>query len=126
MTNDPDKVFEAVRSKLSPEIAHVISAEFFVEVLAQNTDKSVALEAACGALDVAMDEVVFFGDGNNDVEGLRAAGLGVAMCNGTDAARAAGDVHTAKTNTQEGVRRYLEGLERNGDGYFRHPLQRHP
>ena len=115
MTDDPGGVFAAVRERLPAERAHVISAEFFVEVLMPATDKADALGRVCGALGVEMAEhMAFFGDGNNDVEALRRCRLGVAMRNGTDAALAAGDRVTAGSNDEEGVMRFVRGLEECG------------
>lgn len=53
--------------------------------------KADALAALLGQLNLAPGEVLAMGDGENDVEMLRLAGLGVAMGNAAPAAKAAAD-----------------------------------
>ena len=52
-------------------------------------NKGSGLERLCGLLGIPMAECIAVGDADNDIEMLRAAGLGVAMGN------AAGHVKTA-------------------------------
>eukprot|EP00966_Prymnesium_polylepis_P331823 7387388-Prymnesium_polylepis.1 len=54
---------------------------FFVEVLHPLVDKGEELRQMCRATDVSIDRVVAFGDGDNDVEFIKLAGLGYAMSN---------------------------------------------
>lgn len=47
-------------------------------------NKSVALKELCKKLNISIDEVIFFGDGMNDVSIISKVGLGVAMGNALD------------------------------------------
>ena len=58
--------------------------------------------------------MVAFGDGDNDVEFLEYAGLGVAMKNAGRRAQEAADDVTELTNDQDGVAFYIEKLESSG------------
>ncbi len=51
-------------------------------------DKSVGLRAVCEHFGVPVSEAIAIGDSANDVEMLRAAGISVAMGNGTEEAKA--------------------------------------
>ena len=48
------------------------------------------------------------GDAANDLSMLRAAGVGVAMCNGTDEAKAAADAVTCRDNNHDGIAEIIE------------------
>ena len=54
------------------------------------------------------------GDGENDVEFVRDAGLGVAMKNGRDAVKSVAGRVTALTNAEDGVAHELSMLQAEG------------
>ena len=54
------------------------------------------------------------GDGENDVEFVRDAGLGVAMKNGRDAVKQVAKRVTARTNAEDGVAHELSMLQAEG------------
>ena len=60
-------------------------------------------------LGVGREDMIAFGDGDNDKEMLVYAGVGVAMANAGESCRAAADVMTL-SNDECGVARYLEKL----------------
>lgn len=63
-----------------------------MEFSALDCSKGTALQWLCDHLGVDPSQVVAFGDGENDKEMLRFAGIGVAMGNGNDLCKAAADV----------------------------------
>lgn len=81
-TEDLDKITQHVRDELTPD-AHVIrgAPPFFVEVLDPHVNKGHGLRRLCDSLSIPLEEVIAFGDGDNDVEFLQIAGWGVAMKN---------------------------------------------
>nr|ADF43173.1 HDH1m [Chlamydomonas reinhardtii] len=74
-----------------------------LEVLPLGGSKGAGLSWLLDWLGVAPEQVLALGDGENDVEMLQLAGLGVAMGNAGPKARAAADVVLAATNDQDGV-----------------------
>ena len=64
---------------------------FFVEFLRPDASKGAGLVELCKHLEIPMNEVVAFGDGDNDKEMLQFAGRGVAMKNAKQAAKSAAD-----------------------------------
>ena len=62
----------------------------------------MAIEALGNRLGFGLDQVVAAGDGNNDLSMIEAAGLGVAMGNGSQAIKAAAQVIT-DTNDLDGL-----------------------
>ncbi|QIA26244.1 HAD family phosphatase [Thermaerobacter sp. PB12/4term] len=82
---------------------------YAVEVSDAPVCKGWAVERLAAHLQVPVERVVAFGDWDNDIEMLQFAGIGVAMANGSPAARAAARRVTA-SNDEDGVAVVLEEL----------------
>lgn len=80
-----------------------------VEVNAKDANKGRGMEALCRAIDLPFEQVVAFGDEDNDLGMLRQAGLGVAMANAAQVAKDAADALT-ESNDDDGVARELDRL----------------
>lgn len=81
----------------------------FLEALPRWATKGSTLQGLCQRLGFERDQVVAFGDGENDVEMLAWAGHGVAMANAPTAVRASAATTTA-TNDRDGVAIEIERL----------------
>ncbi len=62
------------------------------------------------AAQIPTEQVVAFGDGNNDVEFLSVAGLGICMQNGSALAKQSAKRVSTFTNNEDGVSRELSVL----------------
>lgn len=80
-----------------------------VEINAAEGNKGSGLMALAKHLGIAPEEIMAFGDGNNDVTMLEAVGMGVAMANAEPEAKAAAKVITA-SNDEDGVAQMIEKL----------------
>lgn len=92
--DEPERIpaIEAVlREHFGERLVIVRSHARFVEGNPPGVSKGSALELLAGRLSVARAEVLAIGDSDNDVSMLTWAGVGVAMGQGTPAARAAAD-----------------------------------
>ena len=78
-----------------------------IEVNAAGVDKGNALLWFADHLGIPHEEVAGFGDGNNDIQLLKKAGIGVAMANATDQVKAVSDYITG-TNDEDGVATFIE------------------
>ena len=65
------------------------------------------------ALGIELSQVAALGDGQNDMEMLREAGLGIAMGNASDGVKSAADWITG-TNDEDGVAQAVGRLVSNG------------
>ncbi|MDR0649205.1 MAG: Cof-type HAD-IIB family hydrolase [Synergistaceae bacterium] len=74
----------------------------FVEMLNPEVNKANALRRLADDLGVAMNDVMAIGDGENDIEMIKSAGVGVAMENGADKIKSVADC-IAPTNDENGV-----------------------
>ena len=104
---DRDRILEVVRE--DPSLVIVSSWKGGFEISDARATKGNALVWACDYLGVDLRDVVAFGDSGNDASMLSVAGMGVAMGNGTDEARAAADC-VCGTNDEGGAGLFLEGL----------------
>ena len=78
------------------------SKAHYLEIVAQGVDKGSAIRVLAEKLGISTDEIMAFGDGQNDATMLEAAGLGVAMENAVAECKAAAKL-IAPRNTEDGV-----------------------
>ena len=74
-----------------------------LELMPHGVDKGLGLRKLADHLGLDVSEIMAIGDGGNDVDMLRQAGLGVAMANASAEAKAAADHVLAYSNDQDGV-----------------------
>ena len=108
---DRDLVVAAVEQ--DPALAWTTSSPQNLEINARGASKGAALAWLCGHLGVPVARAVAFGDMDNDVSMLEAAGDGVAVANAREEVRALAD-HVCASNDEAGVGRYLEALLARG------------
>ncbi|RYG99212.1 hypothetical protein EON65_50495 [archaeon] len=117
MAEDADQLIAKAHKELNTAEFTIIRGSphpFFVEFLRPDVTKGFGLKLLCEHIGVNMEEVVAFGDGDNDREMLQLAGLGVAMKNAKEAAKEIANVVMNWTNDEDGVARHLEVLLQDG------------
>ena len=85
----------------------VLSQIHIFEMLPFGTNKAAALKELAEKLGIEREEIMTIGDGNNDVEMLEFAGIGIAMGNGTESAKKAAN-YVTDTNENHGVAKAIE------------------
>ena len=73
-----------------------------LEITSDRADKGEALLDLCTRLDIAREETMAIGDGNNDLGLMRAAGFSVAMGNSDEDVKEAAD-YVTDDNEHDGV-----------------------
>ena len=81
-----------------PDLAFSTSMPFNIEINARTATKGNALLALCRHLGLEPAQALALGDGTNDSDMLRSAGIGVAMENADEAVKAAADYVTGNNN----------------------------
>lgn len=94
---------------LFPELSATTSVSNNIEINSARAGKGKAILALAELLGIPPEDTVAFGDGTNDCEMLRMAGLGVAMANADPAVKALADEIT-DTNNAAGVARVIRRL----------------
>ena len=106
LSEDPAATARDVRP---PDGLDVVEAEVHVEFVAKGVDKASALRQVLGD-EMLRTATVALGDGHNDAAMLRAAHVGVATANATEAAKTAANAVSAWTNEGLCVARELDAL----------------
>jgi hydroxymethylpyrimidine pyrophosphatase-like HAD family hydrolase len=83
---------------------------WFMEVGSPLASKMQGLQTLLQHLRLSFAEVIAVGDAENDVEILRAAGLGVAMDNASERVKAVANL-VIKSNSEDGLARFLKDEE---------------
>lgn len=81
----PERVVETVSPlrETHQGVAHVVQSQpDFLEIVHPLANKGIALSKVCQLLGFQLQRSVAVGDGQNDIEMIQAAGLGVAMAQG--------------------------------------------
>ncbi len=95
-----------LQERIPTGIDMVYSLPFLLEVQPQGVCKGAALQQVAQMLQIPRDEIMAFGDGNNDKEMLQFAGIGVALQNATPELKLAAD-HVIPSNNDEGPADFL-------------------
>ncbi len=98
-----EKASELLREALAGEADCFFSSKSFMEVVAPGLNKGSAIIRLCGLLGVPVADSIACGDQENDILMLKTAGLGVAMANAIDAAKAAADYITVNDNNHDAI-----------------------
>lgn len=87
----------------------VSSTDEDLEVNAAGVDKGKGMCTLAAELGISPEEILAFGDNENDCEMLKKCGIGVAMANAINAVKEAADL-IAKSNEEEGVAHMIDHL----------------
>ena len=100
-----EKLVPASQNIIEPfkqDLSFIFSAPFYLEATMKGIDKAKSLALICKKLNILPQEVMAFGDAQNDKSMLEFAGLGVAMANATDELKAIADEITL-SNNEDGI-----------------------
>ena len=112
--DDPERIeaLEAfLRDKYQEKLDVFMSNEWYLEIISRYAGKGQGLTRFCRTLGIPVSHSLAAGDSENDISMLRAAGTGIAMCNGIpqmpDIEKAA-DAVTLTDNDHDGLVPFLE------------------
>lgn len=106
---DPDYLqenYEAMYAPFKDKINAMFTAPFYYEFTAKGIDKTEAIKTALKPFDIKQEEIIAFGDAQNDKTMVMYAGVGVAMGNATDELKAVADYITDDNNS-DGIAKAL-------------------
>ena len=92
-----------------PGVTPTSSFLFNVELGGATTSKAHALQALLDEWKMTSQQVMAFGDSENDLGMIQLAGIGVAMANGMEEVKQAADL-LAESNEEDGVAKIIEQL----------------
>lgn len=105
--------YEAMREPFKDTLSCMFTAPFYYEFTAKNVDKAKSIEAVFTKLGYSPQELIAYGDAENDISMLRYCGIGVAMGNAAQSVKDIADEITL-SNEEDGIAeslyRHIEGL----------------
>jgi len=107
MTETPEDVIKCFGKYVNDDLYVEINTERFLFIMNRKAKKSSAVKFLAEHYGYKMNEVVAFGDDYNDVEMLKECGIGVAVSNAIDEAKAAAD-YVCGSNDNDGVAKWIE------------------
>jgi len=109
-TGDPNVLVEVEKKyieRFGDRFSICRSMPFFLEVMPQGINKALSLGRLLNKLELTPADMVACGDGFNDIEMIKYAGLGVAMGNAVDEVKAVAD-YVTKSNDDNGIVEVIE------------------
>lgn len=111
LTASPNEVLvsnmDAIVKPFENEFSFVMSAPFYLECNMKGINKAASLDCVCHSLGITQEEIISFGDAQNDITMVEYAGLGVAMGNACEELKAVADEITL-SNNEDGIAVVLE------------------
>ncbi|MCF0136782.1 MAG: HAD family hydrolase [Oscillospiraceae bacterium] len=101
---EADEVYERIKEL---PVRFTSRTKTSLEINAPGVSKAEGLRVLCSHLGIDISETIAVGDAENDEELLTAAGLNVAVANGTEKVRALADIIT-DDNENDGVAKIIE------------------
>ena len=102
------KIQEWIRSQLSEDVDCFFSCDQYLEVVPKGMSKGEAVKMLCAMMEIPIEDAVAVGDAANDLSMIEAAGIGVAMANGTDEVKSIADYITVRDNNHDGIQEVVE------------------
>lgn len=102
---EPDYLEAHYKEMMEPfknKLSCMFTASFYFEFTAKGIDKAKALDTVLKDLNISSDEIIAFGDGQNDLSIIKYAGIGVAMGNAVDELKENADEITL-SNEEDGI-----------------------
>lgn len=93
-----------------PGVNATYSGAYGIDILPKGVNKAVGLQCFVAQTAGRLDQVVAIGDTSNDIEMVKAAGLGVAMLNATPDLKTIADRITSADNNHDGMLQEIETI----------------
>ncbi len=90
----------------------VRSDKEYYEILPKGSGKGTGLKQLGEYLHISMNRTIGAGDNDNDIPLLQTAGIGIAVANATESAKAAADMVYPFTNEEHAIAKIIEDLDR--------------
>ena len=88
----------------------VFSCKEFLEYLPLGVNKGSAVQSLCEMLNVPIENAYAAGDERNDISMIKAAGVGIAVCNALDEVKAVADYVTENDNEHDAIAEVIDKL----------------
>lgn len=90
------------------KVSFQYSNPMYLEIVSEGVSKKNGILFLAEKMGVDVKDTIAIGDESNDDEMIKAAGIGVAMCNGNPATKAVADYVTVHNNNEDGIAEVIE------------------
>lgn len=97
-----------LRANMADKVDCYFSCDQYLEIVPVGMTKGYAVEKLCEMLGASVEQAIAVGDAANDLSMIEAAGIGVAMANGTDEVKSIANYITANDNNHDGIAEVIE------------------
>ena len=104
---DSTEVLPFVQAQLTDDLYYTIAHGYLLQIMNTAATKWNGIKAMLEICGCSPDETAYFGDDQDDIEPLNLCGLGIAVSNGIEEAKAAADF-IAESNDDDGVAKFIE------------------
>ena len=111
---DIPALLEKFRAAFPDGVDFYMSKPIYIEIVSREANKANALKALAEAMRIPRENILAFGDGQNDIAMLEYAGTGCAVANASEEVRRRAD-RVVPANTEDGVAQEIELLLAAGE-----------
>ncbi|MBD3391481.1 MAG: Cof-type HAD-IIB family hydrolase [Chitinivibrionales bacterium] len=108
-----DRLEKEFRAKWDQQVYVCRTWEYYLEFLNLDANKAKGITALANAFGIDLREAAAFGDGENDMPMIEAAGAGIAMQNAPDKVKKVAGYVSPWTNDEDAVAKEWDRLKRN-------------
>lgn len=101
--NEISKGIQSFPKWFNTEFYPIHAEDVYVDIMAPNVNKGWAVHQISKSLNIPTSEIMAVGNANNDIEMIRAAGIGIAVNNSTPDLKANADFITQNDNNHDAV-----------------------
>ena len=103
-----DKLYHEFYRRFNRNINVMKTNPEYLEFMNKHADKGTGIKSLAERYNVNRDEIICFGDNDNDVPMLEFAGTGVAVANANNKAKSAADIVLKATNNQNPITEFMK------------------
>lgn len=104
---DNEETLALVKKELSDDLYYTIMHGYLMQIMNNFATKWSGVKAMLDICNCSLDETIYFGDDQDDIEPIKMCGIGVAVSNGIVEAKDAAD-YIATSNDTDGVAEFIE------------------
>lgn len=104
---DSEETLSIVKEGLTEDLYYTVANGYLIQIMDRSATKWNGIKAMLEHCNCTPDETAYFGDDHDDVEPIKLCGMGVAVANGIEEAKAVAD-HIAQSNDADGVAKFIE------------------
>ena len=106
---DSKETLAAVQKELTEDVYATVANGYLMQIMSKAATKWNGIKAMLEISGDSPAQTVYFGDDHDDIEPLKRCGIGVAVSNAIEEAKAAAD-YVAESNDEDGVAKFLAKL----------------